>query len=145
MSYIRTKLSEEDKDILDEIYENLEKITLPTTFSSQGVKGHHHAVKIGVTEQKNARQACFGIVKYRGKFTTSKYLKKYPEIMGLFKEFVDSHYAGFDFNSVYVNKNVVCKWHTDSKNVGESLLVGVGNYTGGQSSLKLIIRNENFI
>lgn len=144
MSYIRTKLSEEDKDILDEIYENLEEITLPTTFSSKGVKGHHHAVKIGVTKQKNARQACFGIVNYKGKFTTSKYLQKYPEIMGLFKEFVDSHYAGFDFNSVYVNKNVVCKWHIDSKNVGESLLVGVGNYTGGQSALRINNKERKF-
>jgi hypothetical protein len=144
MSYIRTKLSDKDKDILDYIYEELEDITLPTTFSSQGVKGHYHAVKIGVTKQKNARQTCFGVVKYKGKFVLSKYLQKYPEMMDLFKEFIDSHYPEFEFNSVYVNKNVICKWHKDSKNVGESLLVGMGAYTGGQSVLKIINKELKF-
>ena len=137
MSYVRTKLSEQDRDILDDIYNELEEITLPTTFSSQSEKGRHHAIKIGVTKQKNARQACFGIVKYKGKYTCSKYLKKYPEMMEIFNEFIDSHYPEFEFDSVYVNKNVVCKWHIDSKNVGESLLVGIGGYTGGQSALKI--------
>lgn len=137
MSYIRTKLSDQDRDILDFIYDKLEEITLPTTYSSKGVKGHHHSVKTGVTNQKNARQACFGIVKYKGKYTLSKYSKKYPEMMDLFNEFIDSHLPEFGFNSVYVNKNVVCKWHTDSKNVGESLLIGLGKYTGGQSALKI--------
>ena len=136
MSYTRTKLTDIDKEILEEIFYELEEITLPTTFSSQK-GGRHHAVKIGATKQKNARQACFGIVNYRGNYTLSKYLKKYPEIMELFKEFIDSHYPGFEFDSVYVNKNVVCKWHIDSKNVGQSLLVGVGSYTGGQSALKI--------
>jgi hypothetical protein len=122
MSYIKTKLSEEDKEILEEIYEELEEITLPTTFSNY--KGKHHAVKTGVTKQKQARQTCFGLVKYKGKLTESQYAQKYPEMLELFKEFIDSHYPGFKFNSVYVNKNVVCKKHLDSKNVGESLLVG---------------------
>ena len=137
MSYITKKISEEDRDILYDIYNELEEINLPTTFSSKGIKGHHHAVKIGVSNQKNARQACFGVVKYQGKYTLSKYIKKYPEMMYLFEEFIDSHLSGFEFNSVYVNKNVVCKWHIDSKNVSESLLVGLGEYTSGQSVLKI--------
>lgn len=36
MSYIRTKLSYDDKDILDEIYENLEEINLPSSFRNKG-------------------------------------------------------------------------------------------------------------
>ena len=142
MSYIRTKLSEEDKEILQEIYEELEEITLPTTFSSN--KGKHHAVKTGVTKQKQARQTCFGLVKYKGKITESQYAKKYPYMMELFKEFIDSHYPGFKFNGIYVNKNVVCKKHLDSKNVGESLLVGLGDYTGGQSVLYINNKERKF-
>ena len=31
--------------------------------------------------------------------------------MDLFKEFIDSHFPEFEFNSVYVNKNVVMHAH----------------------------------
>ena len=60
--------------------------------------------------------------------------------MELFKKFIDSHYPEFEFDSVYVNKNVKCKKHLDSKNVGTSLLVGFGDYLGGESVL--YINNE---
>jgi hypothetical protein len=42
MSFIKTKLSADDKKILSEIYEELEEIILPTSYSSKGIKGHHH-------------------------------------------------------------------------------------------------------
>ena len=53
--------------------------------------------------------------------------------MPLFKEFIKSHYPEFKFRSVYVNRNTICKKHLDSKNTGESLLVGFGSYTGGKT------------
>ena len=65
----------------------------------------------------------------------SNYTKKYPHIMPLFKKFIDSHSPDFEFSSVYVNKNVKCKKHFDSKNVGVSILVGCGNYTGGNTNI----------
>ena len=134
MSYTRTKLSQEDKDILKEIYEELEDITIPTTYKSNDKNGAHHAVKTGAVSQKNARQSVFGIINYRGK-SKSQSTKKYPWMLPLFKEFMKSHRPDFKFSSVYVNRNVVCKKHLDSKNVGESLLVGLGPYTGGQTTL----------
>ncbi len=57
-------------------------------------------------------------------------------MMYLFKKFIKSHYPSFKIRSVYVNKNTICKEHLDSKNVGESLLVGFGKYTGGQTILR---------
>jgi hypothetical protein len=135
MSFIKTKLTVKDKQILSEIYDNLEEIILPTSYSSKGVKGHHHCVKTGTTDQKDARQVCFGKVKYKGTIQESSYSKKYPHMFYLFKKFINSHYPSFKFRSVYVNKNTVCKKHLDSKNVGESLLVGFGKYTGGQTML----------
>jgi hypothetical protein len=135
MSFIKTKLTVKDKEILSEIYDDLEEIILPTSYSSKGIKGHHHSVKTGTTNQKDARQVCFGKVKYKGTIQESSYYKKYPHMMSLFKKFINSHYPSFKFRSVYVNKNTVCKEHLDSKNVGESLLVGFGKYTGGQTIL----------
>lgn len=143
MSYIKTKISNSDKEILREIFDGLNKITLPTSYCSKGIQGIHHAVKTGTTSQRGARQAVFGLVKYRGVKQTSKFLEKYPHIMDLFKKFINNHYPNFDFNGVYVNKNTVCKKHLDSKNVGESLLVGFGPFTGGESVLYINDKEHN--
>jgi len=133
MSYIKTKLSIQDKDILNIIYQELEKITLPTTFQQTGGQGHQ--IRTGTVNQKFARQTCFGKVHFQGQIKDSVYTKKYPYMMSLFKLFIKNHYPSFKFKSVYVNKNTICKEHVDSKNIGESLLVGFGNYTGGQTIL----------
>ena len=135
MQYIRTELSENDKHILAKIYETLEGITLPIAYCSEHRVGSHHARKIGVTNQRDARQTVFGMTYYRGLLQLSSYSKKYPEVMTLFKEFINSHNQGFEFKSVYVNRNTVCKKHLDSKNTGISLLVGLGSYTCGETVL----------
>jgi len=137
MSYIRTKLSLTDKEILGEIYDELEDITIPTTYRSGEKGGNFHAKKTGVKSQRNARQTVFGTTTFRGKKNKSKSSKDYPYMMGLFREFIDSHYQGFKFKSVYVNKNTICKKHLDAANAGESLLVGFGKYTGGQTVMYL--------
>jgi hypothetical protein len=136
MSYKNVnKISEQDKKILDEIYEELEKIRIPTTYQSVGGQGH--SVRTGTISQKCARQTSFGYTNYQGKKQLSSYTKKYPYMMKLFKKFIKSHYSGFKFQSVYVNRNTICKKHLDSSNVGESLLVGFGPYTQGKTVLYL--------
>jgi hypothetical protein len=142
MSYMKTKLSYEDKDILQEIYEELEEINITTTFKTKG--GTHHAIKTGTTFQKDARQTIFGYVNHKGKKKLSVYSKKYPYIMPLFKEFMKSHYPSFKFKSVYVNKNTISKKHLDSKNAGESLLVGFGRYTGGKTVIYINDKPKKF-
>jgi hypothetical protein len=137
MDYLRTELSNQDKNILTEIYNELEKITLPTTYRSEGVKGGYHASKIGVTNQRNARQTIFGLSKHKGVKQESRYTKKYPHILPLFRKFIQTHYPEFEFNSVYVNRNTISKKHLDSENAGVSLLVGFGNYSGGETVLYL--------
>ena len=133
---VATELTENDKSILSKIYNDLEKITIPTTFRNKDInKGHYHAERTGTSDQIGARQTCFGITKWQGKDRQSKSSKKNPHMMSLFKEFIDSHFPEFEFKSVYVNKNTVCKPHLDSKNTGESLLVGFGGYTGGETTI----------
>lgn len=137
MDYLRIELSEQDKNILSDIYNELDKITIPTTFRSEGIKGGYHAAKIGVTNQRNARQTIFGPSKYRGIKQESRYTKKYPHILPLFRKFIQSHFPEFEFNSVYVNRNTISKIHLDAENAGVSLLVGLGNYSGGETVLYL--------
>ena len=142
---IETNLSEIDKNNLNDIYLELEKLTIPTVFSNEGViPRRFHSNRTGTANQKNARQTCFGITTYRGKKQESKISKKYPHIMPLFKNFIDLHYPNFKFNSVYVNKNTVSKPHLDYRNIGESLLVGIGDYTGGETVLYMDDKEKHF-
>jgi len=135
MIYIRTELSEDDKDILVKIYQSLEKIHIPTCYRSGSKSGDYHGMKTGTVSQRDARQALFGQIKYRGNLQSTRSSKSYPHIMKLFKEFINSHYPQFEFKSVYVNRNTIAKKHLDSKNAGTSLLVGLGSYIGGQTVL----------
>jgi len=38
----------------------------------------------------------------------------------------------FEFKTIQLNKNLVCPSHTDSNNIGYSMLVSFGDYTGGE-------------
>jgi hypothetical protein len=142
MSYIKTKLSYEDTDILKEIYDELEEITLPSSFRNKGGQGHQ--IRTGTVSQKGARQTSFGVTYFQGKYRKSNSTKKYPYIMPLFKKFMKSHYPSFKFKSVYVNKNTISKKHLDSKNTGESLLVGFGIYTGGKTVIYINDKPKKF-
>jgi hypothetical protein len=133
--YKLNELSTIDIYTLNTIYRELENIKLPNTFQKTGGQGHQ--IRTGTNKQKSSRQTIFGYTKYQGKKQLSKYTQLYPHIMNLFTKFIDSHYPNFKFTSVYVNKNVVCKRHLDSANIGNSILVGVGPYDGGQSLLHL--------
>jgi hypothetical protein len=37
-----------------------------------------------------------------------------------------------DFTSIHINHNVVCPRHIDPKNVGNSMIVSIGDYEGGE-------------
>ena len=131
--YIKTKLSLEDKDILKDIYDELEDIKITLSYRSNTKYAQGHPVRTGAISQKGARQTSFGLTYHQGEWRKSLSTIKYPYMMPLFKEFMRSHYPEFKFKSVYVNKNIQCKKHLDSKNTGESLLVGCGPYTGGKT------------
>jgi len=143
MSYIRKKLSPSDKEILNKLYKEFEKIHIPTTYRDKG-RAPYHSLKTGANIQKNARQTSFGIINYRGNQTISSNTKKYPHIYPLLKKFIKSHNHKFKFKTVYINRNVICKKHIDSKNTGRSLLIGLGPYTGGKTTLYLGNKSVSF-
>jgi hypothetical protein len=45
----------------------------------------------------------------------------------------------FKYTSIQYNKNNQCQKHLDKNNIGESMIVGLGDYTGGE----LIIYDED--
>ena len=78
--------------------------------------------------------------KYKGLYET-KFKAENPELEQIFKEFMKMHYPSFEFTQVQVNKNYVSPPHFDSANTGESIIIGLGDYTGGH----LFIDREEYI
>jgi len=72
-----------------------------------------------------------------GYFTKLRSL--YPEYMDIFKEFVLLHGDNFQFNQVVINKDFKINKHLDASNVGESIIIGLGEYSGGD----LVVEFEN--
>ncbi len=57
----------------------------------------------------------------------------YPELKNIIAEFAFIYFKDFDYDSIQLNKNYKCPKHVDSKNVGESILISTGDYTGGET------------
>lgn len=77
-----------------------------------------------------ARSLVFGLRKARvtREIGLSAASRRYPEIWQEIQK-IGAH-LNFDYTSVYLNKNVVCQWHIDKGNIGETVIVSFGDYTG---------------
>ena len=68
--------------------------------------------------------------KYKGLYET-KIKEQHPELEDIFKQFSKLHFPSFKWTQVQINKNYLSPPHFDSKNIGESIIIGLGDYTGG--------------
>jgi len=74
------------------------------------------------------------------KYFKTKLMTEFPHLETLFKDFSYIHFPiKFKWNQVQINKNFQCDKHIDRENVGNSCIIGLGSYTGGE----LVIENEN--
>jgi len=55
---------------------------------------------------------------------------KYQKILQLAQHLAENH--NVEYTSIQFNKNYKCRKHIDGNNVGESSIIGLGNYTGGE-------------
>jgi len=88
--------------------------------------GSHRSMTLGMVQSRITR-----------KFALSAMTKKFPELWSAIETFGKT-LCPFSFTSVHVNHNVVCPKHTDPKNIGDSLLVSFGDYTGSDLVLENI-------
>ena len=65
----------------------------------------------------------------------SKAQELYPELLFAFQEFRDYHFPEFDFTHVMMNKSYPVDWHFDKANVGESVVIAFGDFTGGSTQI----------
>lgn len=77
--------------------------------------------------------------RYKGTYHVSKFTEKYPELCLLISKLIRRVAPNYEFTSVQLNKNILCKPHKDVFNKGESIIFGLGSYFNGG---ELIIENE---
>ena len=120
------QLPEVDASELFELYNMLENIIIPKKSKSTNRRGFpigHQAMTFGYTRARF-------VTRKNGKlFDLSNCSLKYPEIYNELLR-IGNIYCPFEFTSIHVNRNVVCPKHKDSKNVGRSMLLSFGDYTG---------------
>ena len=77
-----------------------------------------------------SRSVVFGIRKARrgGQIGISTFSKKYPKIWDEIQRI--GNLFPCEYTSVYLNKDVVCDWHRDCGNVGDTWIVSFGDYEG---------------
>lgn len=141
MDYKLRKLKAVDLLNLKKIYNYLEANPncLKSLYENTRGKNNHHAKKIQVLNQREARGSTAGIVFYRGELQLSKLSLEHPDLDELLIQFMKQHNRKFIFNSVYITKNCQSKPHVDSSNVGDSIIVTVGKFEKGN----LYVINDN--
>ena len=133
MEFKLKKLTAKDLLNLEKIYNYLEanKNCLKSLYENTRGKNNHHAKKIQVLDQREARGSVAGVVIYRGELQISKLSIQHPNLDNLLIDFMKQHNPKFIFNSVYITKNCQSKPHVDSSNVGDSIIVTVGKFEKG--------------
>jgi hypothetical protein len=118
----------------NELISELNKITIPrirkTYISKYGTKHNHRDLVIG----RIGRTENFGITKTRTKgYALSRFSKKHPTLLTALINF-GNHCVpkDFEYNAITLNHNVLAKKHTDKYNVGEGIIVGIGDYDDGR-------------
>ena len=108
-------------DEFNVLYDMLSNISIPIKTKYAGGRGdfgRHRATTFGITRGR-----------FDGIIGLSNNSRKYPHIYEEIKRI--GHLMGADdMNSIHLNHNVVCPKHFDSNNVGDSILVSFGDYTG---------------
>jgi len=71
---------------------------------------------------------------YKGLYKT-KVVDDFPELEQIFREYAFIHLDNFNYTQVQMNHNFKCGRHLDSTNIGESILCGFGDYSGGDTTI----------
>jgi hypothetical protein len=94
--------------------------------------------------QRNKGSMLYGMT-WRGFMTHDKWRTKshlpglyytkcrddYPLFQNIAEEFCSLYYPNFVWYNIQINKNFKIIPHYDNKNVGESIIIGLGDYEGG--------------
>jgi len=120
-----------NQELFEPLYQLLKNITFPLRDAKRNNSRH------GFPKH---RCLTFGIVKrrFKGIITNSVSNAKYPNVYNELLNLATQLNPDFKFNSIHINHNLVCPKHKDRKNIGNSMIVSIGDYTG----CKLVVNDE---
>lgn len=127
----RLTLTIRNKERYNKAKENLLEILRKTTIPPLGKP------KSGVYNRANklgsiGRTMTFGFGDTRQGIKEYATNKKHPELLKALAEFGNSVVPlGWDYNGITLNEGVKANKHKDSKNLGPSVIIGIGDFTGG--------------
>ena len=107
--------------IYDEVHTLLKGITIPKSKRAKISDRAVQSVTLGIVNQP--------FNKYKG---LSKFTERHPELYSALCKLHDAIDPDHKFCSITVNKNVLCKPHKDRRNDGVTMIVGIGDYIGGE-------------
>lgn len=91
-----------------------------------------------------AESLCLGIVKEFSvkncPWRESQFNKKFPELWKECQEAIKIFAPDFDSDCVMINHNTESRPHLDSRNIGDSIIVGLGGYEDGE----LVVDGEEY-
>jgi len=141
-----------DWNLYYDTLEILERHPIKETRNRPNVSGLSHLVQWGRNKGTDkydrvghpAKSQNFGMVYRRFCTTGNPYVKvdtpfqessnnkKFPELYRQLKILINQIDPDFEYNSITLNHNFKCLPHYDKKNKSPSLIVALGNYTGGE-------------
>jgi hypothetical protein len=124
-AYDIIQLPEISASELSLLYCMLENIYIPKKTEATNRRGFplgHQSTTFGMTRARFKRTN--GNI-----YDLSSLSIKYPEIYNELLR-IGNIIVPFKYTSIHINKNVICPSHKDSKNIGKSLLLSFGDYTG---------------
>ena len=82
-------------------------------------------------DQEEIQASLCGLFVAIDNVSVATYSRRSPWLTRLLAAFCHKENPSFKFTSIQVNKNYASRPHVDRNNLGESLIIGLGNYTGG--------------
>ena len=113
----------------------LEKVKPFPTVGNR-IKLNQNKTKNGNSKRLNCIH--FGVKKIGNTYSQTKAskLQLYPELENEIHKFIEIYYPDLDFNQILINKNNWFSMHKDKNNkIDEALLIGLGDYIGGEVNL----------
>jgi hypothetical protein len=79
---------------------------------------------------------------FKSRYETVYYTEN-KDIFNILKEFINNYYLPFEFSEIQINFNWQSPIHLDKGNKGESVIIALGDYTGGE--LCIVGNNQSHV
>jgi hypothetical protein len=118
----------------DRLLAALTKYTVPPVSTRAALLGKESGMMAGKKgEGAIARGVAFGFGNNRRGYDYFVKNKAHPEVYEALVELGDTIVPkGWDYQTIQLNHNAKAKKHLDKNNVGKSVIIGIGDYTGGE-------------